>query len=332
MKKSYFICFLSILCLKLQAQTLYKSGILPVIGQTFTTHTVDNVSAIDVGSTGDTETWDISNINYTTANDYYYLVLSPASTPNGSTFSSASFALKSYPASDSTYLYYTYFKDTVSSYFELGEFGPVLTVNYSNPEISFPASMNFNDSIQDDFCYSSTAFSVTSNYCGNFSLKFDGIGKLILPYGIFMNVFRFKYSATVMRQSPPDTSIITKYFWYKSGTHKPLVEYIDFLSSNGSEIISAKILSENSITGVSEIASEAHVKIYPNPCKEKLSIELNGSNNAQLKIHTIDGKLLLNKTLEKNKPEVDIENLQPGMYLLIIEQGEQVFRTKLIKN
>ena len=332
MKKYYSVIFLFVICIKLHSQTLSKSDIMPVTGQTFTTHTVDNVNAINVGSSGDSQTWDISNINYTTANDYYYMVLTPSSTPYASTFSSASFAVKSYPASDSTYLYYDYFKDTLSSFFEMGEFGPVLATNYSDPEISFPTSMNLNDSFTDNFCYTSTAFSVTSNYCGNSTLKFDGAGTLTLPYGIYTNVFRFKYSAIVVRQSPVDTSIITKYFWYKAGTHKPLVEYINFLSSNSSNIISAKILSANSITGVSEIAPDYQVSIYPNPCKEKLTVVLSENKHAVLKIYTMEGKLILNRAVEKNKGEVDMENLPAGMYLLSVESGEDISRTKLVKN
>jgi hypothetical protein len=74
-------------------------------------------------------------------------------------------------------------------------------------------------------------------------------------------------------------------------------------------------------------------KVYPNPAKDYLNVNLNLVNATEItfKIQTIDGKLLHNeKQSESTSTELNkilhISRLSPGMYLLVIEtaQGDKI--------
>jgi hypothetical protein len=84
--------------------------------------------------------------------------------------------------------------------------------------------------------------------------------------------------------------------------------------------------------GVNEI-NKHNIKLYPNPAKTKLYIEglLNGTNEVQIDIYSLDGKLVYSKfnTNILNVIEIDVDNLSKQMYLLKLTYGGQEYSHKL---
>lgn len=75
--------------------------------------------------------------------------------------------------------------------------------------------------------------------------------------------------------------------------------------------------------------------IYPNPCSDKLQIYLgsNKTGNYQIRITCISGKeILIKNWFADNSSEIDISNLEKGIYFLQISDGMNKSVQKFIKN
>jgi len=84
------------------------------------------------------------------------------------------------------------------------------------------------------------------------------------------------------------------------------------------------------VSTLGSIGSDTGVKFYPNPVDHKLTIiGLVDNNTYIVKIISIDGKLILNKSVKGNKIEIDASHFSNGMYILDI-QGENGITEKFI--
>lgn len=73
--------------------------------------------------------------------------------------------------------------------------------------------------------------------------------------------------------------------------------------------------------------------IYPNPCTEYIGIDVPAlSSDAQYSVYSVDGKLLKQGNLGgTNKNKVLTNQLNSGMYILHILDGQKLYREKFIK-
>jgi len=74
-----------------------------------------------------------------------------------------------------------------------------------------------------------------------------------------------------------------------------------------------------------------NILIYPNPTQDFITIELKNPMNATVKLISIDGKILIEKTFSK-ETQLDIRNQSPGSYILVIENEGRIFEQKIAKN
>jgi endonuclease I/chitodextrinase len=72
------------------------------------------------------------------------------------------------------------------------------------------------------------------------------------------------------------------------------------------------------------------IKIYPNPVKNELHINLNNSFETTVEIYNVLGRRMLNKIIQ-NSDVLSTENLSTGVYILKLTQGNQSITKKLIK-
>jgi serine protease AprX len=82
-----------------------------------------------------------------------------------------------------------------------------------------------------------------------------------------------------------------------------------------------------------DLDSENELSIYPNPVQQKLYIVFTEDiENISLKLYNILGKLVINKTIYKNKPSVNLESLSSGIYIVKLQVNNKISKTfKLIK-
>lgn len=91
---------------------------------------------------------------------------------------------------------------------------------------------------------------------------------------------------------------------------------------------SARITWSGAI-GLSKI-SNANMMVYPNPALDYLNISgLTGP--AQLRVLDLQGKEYLNVKLADSSNDIYLGDLASGLYLVLVQQDEQLFKTRLVK-
>ncbi len=329
MKKIFILVIISLLSIKAFSQSMYKNDVAPVIGEDYVGHTIDNPEVLNPGSGGIGQTWDLSNANFSLQNDYYYLIMDPASTPHS--VPGASYAIKKYASWDTTYAGYEYFRDTTDRFYTLHEYGSVLDIAYSLYEFIWKFPLLYGDSVTSSFSFSTTAFSVTYNYTATSKLKLDGTGILLTGSTPFQNVIRLKYEQMSIRQSPNDTSYLTKYIWYLAGIHHPLAEYNTHLDPNGTTYYFASFYSTSNTTGIGNINSENDLQVYCDPANDYLNVK-STSGFEKIILRDINGR----QNREENFPTqknylLNIEQLSPGVYFLSVNSGNRNLVRKFVK-
>lgn len=85
---------------------------------------------------------------------------------------------------------------------------------------------------------------------------------------------------------------------------------------------------------VSEVLGELQVKIYPNPTKGQLSVQVTGLNDGvigTLGIFSMQGQLLLSGKASSYRTDLDISGQPAGTYILRINVGGKNTTWKIIK-
>ncbi len=80
---------------------------------------------------------------------------------------------------------------------------------------------------------------------------------------------------------------------------------------------------------VKELYNKYHFKLYPNPSNEKISLTINSKNQTGLNIKLTDVLGREIKQIEYEE-EIDISDLEQGIYFLTVFQNNQLLVTKKI--
>ena len=85
--------------------------------------------------------------------------------------------------------------------------------------------------------------------------------------------------------------------------------------------------------GINEITFAKGIVIYPNPANDQITISTAAPlNNASVSIFDLTGKLIFKKNnLEGKTQDINISALDAGIYFIEINQGNDIFRTNVIK-
>ena len=75
-----------------------------------------------------------------------------------------------------------------------------------------------------------------------------------------------------------------------------------------------------------EIISKPEIRVYPNPAKDFVNIEL-GKQDAHGKLYSLSGEKV--KEFEEQN-RVSVQNLNPGVYVISIATDSKVYNSKLI--
>ena len=87
------------------------------------------------------------------------------------------------------------------------------------------------------------------------------------------------------------------------------------------------------MTGLEE-GLPSHISISPNPTKGNLSVAVESSNEVSAKVVSLLGTTLQEKLLEGSsvkRGSFNLEEQSEGMYILIVQDGSQVYKTRIIK-
>ena len=76
------------------------------------------------------------------------------------------------------------------------------------------------------------------------------------------------------------------------------------------------------------VLSSENFKIYPNPATIKLNIDIPNSDVSKISINNYIGQTVYKGI---NQTQIDIANLQSGLYFITIELGQKTITQKFIK-
>lgn len=85
-------------------------------------------------------------------------------------------------------------------------------------------------------------------------------------------------------------------------------------------------------TGVSDIQFQNKILLYPNPASEIISLEIDSSINADLKlyIYNVIGNLVKSEILKQNNQQINIGDLSNGVYMVVIKSKSMIENQRLI--
>ena len=86
-------------------------------------------------------------------------------------------------------------------------------------------------------------------------------------------------------------------------------------------------------TGVNDVPNKNEITVYPNPFEATLIIQCSHVQNKTFYLYDSFGKLILTKTIEANKEQINTANLAAGLYFysIINKNGERVKAGKVVK-
>lgn len=73
-----------------------------------------------------------------------------------------------------------------------------------------------------------------------------------------------------------------------------------------------------------------NIRVYPNPASEQLNIELSHQGNAQMHFYNMNGQKVHSISLNNENSVVNINGLEPGLYILELVSGNKVSREKIM--
>ncbi|MEM6766641.1 MAG: choice-of-anchor Q domain-containing protein [Bacteroidota bacterium] len=95
------------------------------------------------------------------------------------------------------------------------------------------------------------------------------------------------------------------------------------------QVYQAQAFPLSLVTSITENRDLNHIRIYPNPTKDKVSVtwSKDQTNEVSVKVLDMNGKELLNQELQIGQ-EIDLKNLENGIYLLVVSTKSHYLVTK----
>ena len=105
------------------------------------------------------------------------------------------------------------------------------------------------------------------------------------------------------------------------------------------QVESALKASENSDNATSADALRTGINpemdvvlnVFPNPVKDILYITTSSGPNLSVKVLSVNGESILNKSMEGDNLQIDMSQYKPGVYVIVVNSANQVITRKVIK-
>lgn len=135
--------------------------------------------------------------------------------------------------------------------------------------------------------------------------------------------------------------------WYNNGTMETLSGSVDtsgiaggnftytYTASNGvcpdeMSIVTVVVNSGCDFTaGIDELS--AHFELYPNPTRSTVQLSWTSTGSASVVLTDLNGKVLASQMVNETQTTLDLSTYTPGVYLITVQMGEQVYTERIIK-
>jgi hypothetical protein len=208
-------------------------------------------------------------------------------------------------------------------------------MKFSEPFVKMKYPFTMGDQFSGTYGGKYFAGKTTGTIDGNYNVKADAYGKLILPGGVEVpNALRVKTVRNYTRKLNSSASQVqvTTYRWYAENVRFPMLVFIENKVTNGNrEHVSHQAAYKDQYTALKKSTSvdeelfEAKLNVYPNPYKELLNIEYNLKETGEVKIELFNSvgqklKTIVDETRSGGEYAHELKaselNLKPGAYYI----------------
>jgi hypothetical protein len=201
-------------------------------------------------------------------------------------------------------------------------------------------NLNSDKQITDNFPYNYVGISNTTGTFGeqadNTTLNISTLQNISASNTLKSNtkvVYRAGKSITLNSGFKTETGVM---FTATVDQHAGLVYKNTFQSqraTNSEDFTKSPFITDFSIKKDTNRTKKIILKVYPNPTKGNLYINIsdyNMSDKASVIITNIEGSIILNKLLFETNNIIDLTNQAKGMYMITIQYQEQIIREKIL--
>ena len=302
---------------------------------------LDVVFPIDAAGTGGPNAiWDFSDRSFSGA-EWTYTMRTAASTPYAADFPNATMAL--YGDFGFGYSNYAYF-DLNNGYTEHGgmflDSGAVQPRVFSDPLTYFTTPLNSTSSGVDSYdLITNTSFGDLQS-SGTRTWTVDGHGTLKLPNATYSNVLRVhgvenEENTILFDGVPMFTSQLVRetWWWVKAGIPHPLLVFSVDTEDGDTEVTGqAAMVSFSGATGIRDLA-ELPMRMFPNPTRDVMTIELDATGTVQYRILDALGREVLQGSIPAAgtlRHSINVSALSKGLYQLEVRSAEGMATQGLI--
>jgi hypothetical protein len=117
-----------------------------------------------------------------------------------------------------------------------------------------------------------------------------------------------------------------------------------FLKNSGTYILNCTVNAKNdncpqtyydtlyyNALGFDNLKAADQIILYPNPCQDKLQIRSSGLGLMAYQVVDINGRLILQGSIDNHEESLDISNLNSGVYNLTLSDGSKQFHKRFVK-
>jgi uncharacterized delta-60 repeat protein len=166
-----------------------------------------------------------------------------------------------------------------------------------------------------------------SNYNTNFSCQSFAS---LLPNGAYITSFNLNnsyFTAAFGNPSINDVKLASDGRIYAGGK---FITYYGVANCNVTRMMGSYVT-----VGVQDLLESSEMTVYPNPSNDLLSITLKGkdfTNNLQSQLSLFDDKgvMIMQKNLTQVTTELQVNQLSPGIYNLLIQNGQNRIAKKIV--
>lgn len=161
----------------------------------------------------------------------------------------------------------------------------------------------------------------------------DGVNK-VLAFGqdgetTFYTAWTTKAEGTTIRvKAPTDVDKLRLIDW--QGCEMPLTVDNGYLVLNLS-ILPQYLVVKEEVVGITSPVGKAGIKLYPNPSTGLLIVNWGHEGNRTITINDLNGRILQRKVTYGLETQMNISDLNAGIYMLCVNDGKEQVTLKVIK-
>ena len=319
----------------------------PVIGDGTTLYVIDSAAVSYENITGTGVTWNYAMYGGYNDDTRTLTVYDASTTPEAASFTPASTALG---IENFLLTYNSSTADDRTSHgfiFNEPDFGEIIVKLDTDPALHYEYPMAVGDQLTDVFegnmDFELGGFPQTLPVDGDHTVTIDGSGTLELANGVTLSdVTRYKIVEQVNVDNAPLVGNLTldrvQYEYYQLGSSSlpVLIHSSGILQPEGGGdplFEYSLVLSAEDPVGIANLTAQSikETMVYPNPASDNLTIKLPQASKG-IKIEVLDnlGKVVINDTMDSEVKNLNISDLEQGLYFVQITSGNVTETKKVI--